>query len=45
MEGTTVKRLAIIGAGGHAVLAIMEVMLKETGNVKYKPEALLKKMV
>lgn len=31
--------------GLDVVLAIMEVMLKETGDVKYRPEALLKKMV
>lgn len=31
--------------GLDVVLAIMEEMLKETGDVKYRPEALLKKMV
>lgn len=31
--------------GLDVVLAIMEVMLKETGDVKYRPEALLKRMV
>lgn len=31
--------------GLDVVLAIMQVMLKETGDVKYRPEALLKKMV
>ena len=31
--------------GLDVVLAIMEVMLKETGDVKYRPEAMLKKMV
>lgn len=31
--------------GLDVVLAILEVMLKETGDVKYRPEALLKKMV
>lgn len=31
--------------GLDVVLAVMEVMLKETGDVKYRPEALLKKMV
>lgn len=31
--------------GLDVVLAIMEVMLKETGDIKYRPEALLKKMV
>ena len=31
--------------GLDVVLAIMEVMLKETGDVKYRPEALLKNMV
>lgn len=31
--------------GLDVVLAILEVMLKETGNAKYRPEALLKKMV
>ena len=31
--------------GLDVVLAIMEVMLKETGDMKYRPEALLKKMV
>lgn len=31
--------------GLDVVLAIMEVMLKETGDVKYRPEPMLKKMV
>ena len=31
--------------GLDVVLAIMEVMLKETGDVKYRPEAMLKRMV
>lgn len=31
--------------GLDVVLAIMEVMLKETGDVKYRPETLLKRMV
>lgn len=31
--------------GLDVVLAIMEVMLKETGDVKYRPEAMLRKMV
>lgn len=31
--------------GLDVVLAIMEVMLKETGDIKYRPEALLKRMV
>lgn len=31
--------------GLDVVLAILEVMLKETGDVKYRPEAILKKMV
>lgn len=31
--------------GLDVVLAIMEVMLKETGDVKYRPEALLRRMV
>lgn len=31
--------------GLDVVLAIMNVMLKETGDVKYRPEALLKRMV
>lgn len=31
--------------GLDVVLANMEVMLKETGDVKYRPEAMLKKMV
>lgn len=31
--------------GLDVVLAIMEVMLKQTGDVKYRPEAMLKRMV
>ena len=31
--------------GLDVVLAILEVMLKETGDPKYKPESMLKKMV
>lgn len=31
--------------GLDVVLAIMEVMLKETGDVKYRPEAMLRRMV
>ena len=31
--------------GLDVVLAIMEVMLKETGDIKYRPEAMLKRMV
>lgn len=31
--------------GLDVVLAIMEIMLKETGDVKYRPEAMLKRMV
>lgn len=31
--------------GLDVVLAIMEVMLKETGDVKYRPESMLKRMV
>lgn len=31
--------------GLDVVLAILEVMLKETGDVKYRPEAMLKRMV
>jgi len=31
--------------GLDVVLAILDVMLKETGDIKYRPEALLKKMV
>ena len=31
--------------GLDVVLAILDVMLKETGDMKYRPEALLKRMV